>query len=1104
MLKRLCFVALTLCFLQAYLPAQTTNGLITGSITDSSSAAVPKTQITVTNEGTGMVRTTTSNESGIYIVPQLSPGIYDLSITRQGFANQERRGVQLEVNQSVTLDFKLGVASAAQTVEVTGAAPALNTTSPTLTDVVGHDETVDLPLDGREFTQLTLLTPGAAPRTTSQQSSFTVALGAGGISPSVNGQRGEQNNFTMDGVLNNAIYTNTWAIAPPPDALQEFAVQSHITDAQFAVSSGANINVVSRSGTNSFHGALWEFLRNDALDAQTFPNTFRLPYRQNQYGLYFGGPVLVPHLVNGRNNTWFSLYWEGFRSAQSNSVLSSTLTPAMVGGDFSALLGARVGTDSLGRPEYANEIYDPLTSRPDPKNPGVFLRDPFPGNVIPGGRLNPASLLIIQKYYPAPNLSVPEGTLPNYVFTGVNSTTSDVFGIRLDHQFSQSDSLFIRFNRSNQHVANPEQIASYSKDLSNYSQTAAAGITHLFSSSTILTLRYGYTYTNFDSTDQPSGAAFNQSIGITQAAPAKNGISLGPNLALSNGYNGVSQFAIPLGPIEGMDYHLDLSKVAGNHTLGVGAIYYHILGYDDGWGYSTNFAQNATSQNATSGPTGYGPASFLLGALDSYSPRLGDSAMSQTTNWWGLYGQDQWRASKNLVLTVGLRWDYVAPPNFHKAVSGLDVITGTFVVTQPVPPLFPSATGRKGYFVPQYDGWEPRFGITYQANKGIVLHGAFAILDDHNNNLVQLNQNLRATWPSSVIGNFDNLDLGIPTTYINALPSAVSLLPSALTTPYVGYGITQDNKIPYSMQFNAGLQQELTNSMVMKIDYVGSLSRHQYLNETANMALYPGPGPISARQPFAQYGGPFNYNWNEGTGNYNALQAELTKRLSSGLFFRASYTWSKSFDWQSDPYGNQAPNFYDLPAEYGPSEYSLKHMFVFSGVYQLPVGRGKNFWSSPNRYVQTLVGNWNLGTIITHDSGQPFSAMAGGDVANTGGPDQRAERIGPNPYATGHLSLTGKQWLNPASFEVPASYTYGNESRDDLVGPGYTNVDLSAYKNFPLFESATLQFRGEFFNSLNHTNYSVPNTNLQSGGFGLITSAQAQGRQIQFAVKALF
>src|SRR5580692_4437057 len=402
-LKLLSFLSVVSCLLLAYSPAQTTNGLITGVVTDSTGAFLPGVQINVTDLGTGQSRNTVSSSNGSYILPQLPPGTYKLTVAKTGFASVDRENVELQVNQSITLDFQLVVGSTSQTVEVTSAPPQLNTTSATLTDVVSHDETVGLPLNGREFTQLTLLTPGAAPQEDGQQSSFTVALGAGGISPSVNGQRGEQNNFTMDGVLNNATYTNTWVIAPPPDAIQEFNVQSHITDAQFAITSGANINLVTRSGTNSYHGALWEFFRNDALDAQTFPETARLPYRQNQYGVYFGGPVGIPHVFSGQDKTWFSLYWEGFRSSQSTTTLASTLTPAMTNGDFSGVLGAQVGTDSLGRPEYANEIYDPLTSRPDPANPGQYLRDPFPNNTIPMDRLNPATVLVLKRFYPAPN-----------------------------------------------------------------------------------------------------------------------------------------------------------------------------------------------------------------------------------------------------------------------------------------------------------------------------------------------------------------------------------------------------------------------------------------------------------------------------------------------------------------------------------------------------------------------------------------------------------------------------------------------------------------------------------------------------------------------------
>ena len=297
---------------------------------------------------------------------------------------------------------------------------------------------------------------------------------------------------------------------------------------------------------------------------------------------------------------------------------------------------------------------------------------------------------------------------------------------------------------------------------------------------------------------------------------------------------------MPLGPLEGFDYHADLSKVVGNHTIGVGAMYYHIHTFDDGWGSGTAFSQNGTSQDATAGPTGFGPASFLLGALNVYSPWIGSTGADQTVNWWGLYAQDQWQVTKRLVMTAGLRWDYVSPPNYHKVVSGLNPLTGQFIITQPFPPLFPTATGRADFFAPQYNGWEPRFGVTFQATDKTVLHGAFAMLDDHNNSLVQANQGIRLSWPTAISANFQSLDLGIPTTYLNALPSSESILNSILATPYATYGADPDNKIPYSMQFNLGIQQELPSSMALKIDYVGSLSRHQYINMEANTALYPG------------------------------------------------------------------------------------------------------------------------------------------------------------------------------------------------------------------------------------------------------------------------
>ena len=1081
---------------------QTTTGLMTGVLTDSSGAVVPGAEVELTNQGTGQERTTTSGNDGIYLVLQLPPGMYDISVRKQGFATEKRQNIQLKVNQSVTLDFKLTVSSAAQTITVTGAAPLLDTTSSTLSDVVDHEATVDLPLNGRQFTQLALLTPGAAPEQDAQQGTFTVALGAGSISPTVNGQRGYQNNFTMDGALNNSTYTDVWAIAPPPDALQEFNVQSHITDAQFSVSSGANINVVTRSGTNAFHGALWEFLRNDDLDAQTFPATSRLPYRQNQYGLYFGGPVIVPHVINGRDNTWFSLYWEGFRSTKTGTGLSSVLTPAMISGNFSSVLGtAVIGMDSLGRPEYADEIYDPLTSRPDPQHSGEYLRDPFSNNTIPTQRLNPASLLILQKYYPAPNLAVAAGVLPNYKFSAPTDIASDIFGIRMDHQLSTNDTVFARFNRNNVHQTTPGALPANPTSLSNYSQQAVVGYTHIFNPKTILNFRYGYTYTDDFSINPPSGGAFDASINFTEALPPKDGISMGPAVSVANGYSGVTQTADPLGPQEGMDYHLDLSKIIGRHTLGMGGMYYHLRSYDDGWQSTLSFTQNATSQDASAGPTGYGPASFMLGALDSYAPWVGNTSADQTVNWYGIYAQDQWQVTKDLVLTAGLRWDYVSPPNYHRVVSGFNILTGQFIITEAEPPNFPQATGPSGYFTPQYNGYEPRFGMTYQAMARTVIHGAFAMLDDHNNTLVQENQGVRLSWPTGDAANFINLDLSIPTTYANNLPSASSIIGNV--APYAGFGANPDNKIPYAMEFNLGVQQQISNSVMVKLDYVGSLSRHQYITLNGNSALYPGPGPVLAREPYPQYGGPFAFEWNVGPGDYNALQAQVQKSLSSGLFFLASYTYSKSMDWGSDPYGRPEENFYDLNREWGPSTYSLKHMFVLSGVYELPVGRGKTFLGNSSGLVQAVAGDWKLGSIISLHSGTTFDALAGADVANIGDSAgvERAQRIpGMNPYAS---PQTPQAWLNKAAFAEPAAYTFGNESKDDLTGPAYRDIDFNVAKDFPLVESAKLQFRAEFFNLLNTTNYANPVATFNAATFGKITSA-VQGREIQFALKVLF
>jgi hypothetical protein len=1079
--------------LTSWARAQTTSGLITGTITDSTGAVIPDAQIVLTNQATAVQRKAVTDSGGHYSAPELQPGVYDVSVSKEGFATEKLSNVHLEVNQSEALNFKMSISSSTQTVEVNADVTQINTVSATRAEVVGNTAIVELPLNGRQFNQLTLLTPGAVPLVQGgQQGAFTVKLGAGSVSPSVDGARPQQNNYTMDGVLNNALFTNTFAISPPPDAIQEFNVQSHITDAQFAISSGANINLVSRSGTNDFHGVVYEFLRNNVLDAHTYPATSDTPYKQNQYGVYFGGPVI-------KNHTFVSGYWEGFRSEETQSYLAATLTDAMRGGDFSAVLGTtQIGTDDLGRPEYANEIYDPYSTITDPENSGKVIRNPYPNNTIPKDQLNPASLAILSRYYPSPNLNVAPNVLPNYAFNGNTSTKADQVGVRVDHQFNQNNTVFFRFNRSNNNLTSPEGFPGYQGEKSNYSRAFAGGYTHIFNPNTILNLRYGYTETSFSIFDQPAGAAFIDALNFSLTAPAKNNLPLGPGVGIGNGYTGVSQFAAPVGPQKNSDYHADLSKIVGNHTIGVGGMYYRIHSFDDGWQYSLNFTPNGTAVDGTQGGTGYGPASLLIGTPDSYTPWVGNTAEDQKINWYGFYSQDQWRVRKNLVLSYGVRYDYITPPEFAKINSGLDVLTGIFHVTAPVLPLFPKAVGPSSYYSKQTNGWQPRFGFVYQPHSKTAIQGAFVIIDDHNNTLIEEQSDIRLSWPSGIYTTISNQDNGYPSVFINTLPAATTFLDP--NKPLASFGGTPDPKIPYSLEWNLGAEQQLTRTLVLGVHYVASGSRHQFLQPLANTATVPGPGPISNRQPYPQYGGSIPWDYNEGTANYNGLQVKLKQELASGLFYLFSYTYGKSMDLASDPQADTLTNFYNLAQDYGPSDYNRKHMISFASSYTLPVGNGKTLLRNAEPVVNTILGGWNIGGIFTADTGLPFSAMAGGDVANTGGGPQRAERVANAP---GSAPKTRQQWLNPQEFTVPASFTFGNERRNDLIGPGYLNVDFNARKDFKI-ERLTTQFKAEFFNLFNRTQLGLPNNNVQSSAFGSITSTSAPAREIQFGLKVLF
>jgi hypothetical protein len=1123
---------LTGLFLAQHVQAQTLNGLLTGTITDPAGGILPGVQIKAVNRGTGETRTAVTNDQGVWLIPQLSPGTYKVSAVKPGFATVIQDNVQLDVNQSVTLDVKLTVAAANETIDVTTAPPLLNTTSATLSTIVGHQEVVDLPLNGREFTQLALLAPGEVPMENGQQSSFAIAEGAGGISPSTNGQRGEDNNFTIDGIENNELFDNAWAVSPPPDAIQEFNVQAHMTDAQFAVSSGANINVQTRTGTNSFHGDAWEFARNDDFDATQYPNSTRPFYHQNQYGFFVGGPVV-------RNRTFFSGYWEGYRFSQASVQFGDTLTANQIAGNYSQYVGTTpVGTDDLGRPEYTNELYDATTSRPDPLNPAVTIRDPFPaapggspGSQIPSGYISSQALDYIKAFYPAPDMNVAPGVFPNFEYSGASTIKGDQFGARFDQQFSDMDSVFVRLARNDIHEITPASFNTLPGSItSNFVNEIELGYTHIFDPKTILNVRAAYVYENLDSnTGTTSDPSLTAAMGTQAALPPNFGANVPISGVMSNGLGSITNTFSPLGPSTYYEFNVDASKIVGHHTVSAGGMFFPLrvdLGYVSALTY---FNQAGTSINGvTSGATGFSAASFLEGIIDEYNPYVVTQPADPTIPWWAFYGQDQWQVTRKLVLTFGTRWDYLGPTNYHKQLLVFDPTTGKMwevgspftVPTSFLPVNDPTLYHvSPNYFEAKKNGWEPRFGATYQIEKNTVAHLGFAIIDQHDNELGQGNTDFSLNWPAAADSILTSLDIGVPTVYLNSLPTATSLL--SASSPAMGTNGARNTPISYVEEYNAGIQQQLADHLSLSLDYVGSVGRHLYTQDTGNTAEYPGPGSIQARAQYPQYG-TYSYLGDNSPSTYNGLQAKLVRPFAAGATFTASYTWSKSMDTMSDPESSPTgrPDWYDVFKSWGRSDYDLAQLFVFSGVYQLPFGAGRQFMHTPNKFVQEVFGGWQTAGILSMHSGFVQTGTAGADTANTGWGFEPPQRGSLSPYhrsggggsgfkywLTAPTTYTGTTLPNPSTyaFTEPLPYTEGNEQRNDLTGPDFKNLDFSLQKNFPIWGSSNFQFRTEAFNIFNHTNYGGFASNVEvPSTFGQITSVEGNARIIQFSGKISF
>ena len=1127
--------------------AQRSAASINGTVKDATGAVVPQATVVLTNTATTVTQTAVTNGTGDYVVLNILPGRYTLKASKEGFQTVTEPEFTLEVNQTTTFDFTLPVGVTTQMVKVEAAAAEIETSTAELGTVVNQKMVNDLPLNGRNFTQLLELTPGVSPISVAQNSGGWTAQPLGSFTfPSVNGQTNRSNLFMLDGINNQGSFESTYAIAPQIDDIQEFKVQSHNDEAQFGGALGAVVNVVTKGGTNTFHGDGFEFLRNNVLDARGFfiPPTQKLtPYKQNQFGGTIGGPVVIPHLYDGHNKTFFYATYERFRLHAGASGLYRVPTAAELGGDLSDFV------DNSGK---LIQIYNPFSTRPDPNHTGFSLLDPFPNNQIPKTLINSNMLAYAATLFPKPiDTGKPE-------FNGLDTTPfiqlQNEASLRFDRQVSAKDTMFVRYTGMTQPQHYSGGFGGYVGAVYFHGYNAAVSWIHTFAGSAVAQFTFGRNSMQYNNpttfSNVPSG--FLQQIGFSSnfVSAFIGGKSLIPSLSIPGFVSGGESIS-DSHTSNVYEYKGDFSKLWGRHTFKMGADFasndFEAVYESSGVGFaatatSCTFCYSAylNSKGLGGAPAGgVGLASFLLNVPDNAGLR--NVHETEHGGWVdGFYFQDQWRATDRLTVNLGLRYDVTLQPIYGNDKERTDTAgdvnfnDGTYVLQQMSPPCgngvgAPCIPG--GVLPPHvvitpfknhaiyhniYDNWQPRAGIAYRLRPSLVVHGSYGRFFENWAAITQTAQNFEGAWPQ--IGQLLAQNLNKP----NAVPNVSALDPFSqgagnaipapspfLNTGFVQWYMNPLQKNPYSDQWTFGFEQQLHTNTVLTANYVGARSERLDLGGYYNVALTPGPGDaatVTSRQPYP-YIPPTFYDRDTGHSSYNAFQFSLDKKSASGLSYLIAYTWSKNMSIGCDGWygveGCSIQDPYHPERDRSVAGFDLTHILSFSWSYPMPLGKGRR-WSTNNRALDYAFGNWAFNGIFFTSSGPPYSIYTSGDIANTGCGCDRANRVA---GVAAEVSNRGPdQWLNPGAFVNPAAFTFGNLGRNALRADWPRNFDLSLFREFPVSESKRFQFRTEFFNALNTPVFGAPDSTVGDQHFGQIFSTLSSNRAriIQFALKFYF
>jgi len=1056
------FILIIACWSHA--AGQSFRATIVGSVKDSAGAIIPGVEVKVTNSGTAASRVVVTAETGEYAVPLLPPGDYAVSASLPGFKTNVRTGITLQVDQVARIDFTLQVGEVSETIEVIGAAPLINTETSTVGTVIENSKVVELPLSGRQFLQLNLLVPGASTPVQGSQNSTQ------GGSFVVNGAREQDNNFLIDGIDNNDLAINIQTVSLSIDAIQEFKVQASTYTAEFGRSGGGQINLSTKSGTNDVHGTLFEFVRNDKFDARNFfaSGQPKPKYRQNQFGASLGGPIK-------KNSTFFFFNTDITKIRQG--VTQTAHVPSLLErvGDFT-------GSNTT--------IYDPLTY-----DAATNSRQPFQGNRIPSNRINPVSRKILDIFMPIPNLSNPA---QNFISSPTAPRDIEQYTVKIDQKLPHNDDFFARYTLNDDSRYNAFEpfnifasVPGFGTNTVNRQQHGGAGWIHIFHPRLISEFRVGFNRFNagifqdkYKEMEDRDGL-----VGIQGYAPAPFTFGLA-RMSIA-GFTNIGDRGWQNRWDTTYDISDALSYTRGNHRFKAG---FSIRPFQKNRNLSDvretmSFSATYTTDPRNAGGTGSSMADFLLGyptqsSIISLSPDYNARLYQRTVNS-SYYFQDDWKVSTNLTLNLGIRYELnTAIVEKFNRDANFDPATGGVIIASPE---------QRNLYDTDKNNFAPRIGFAWSRPESrMAIRGGYGVF--YSTKLENQTQGLAQNPPFVSTRSYIS-STTIPQIVIDSPFSGAQ----AAAVPAYNYFAPNDYRDGYMQQWSLGMGKELVPNLVIDLAYVGSKGTKLDNGRNMNQAV-PGTGSIASRRPYPTIGNITHF-MGAGNSNYHSFQFKTEKRLSGGLTFLSSYTWSKSIDYSSR-WGSSGLNAYNLRLERGLSDFDVRHRWSFSHTYELPFGSGRRYLNSAGAIEQAIFGGWQISGILALQTGNPLTPVLATDRANIGTNNQRPDLIGdPNLHGKG----TPSQWFNTAAFALPAAGTYGNAGRNIIQGPPIKNVDLAIMKRFVISDRQSFQFRAEAFNLTNHTNFDNPNVTFGGATFGRILSANiGHNRQIQLGGKYSF